>query len=804
MEGKHTAYPLTMATKKTKLTAEFHESLTQSGMSTTIWEDLAIWAPKFWLETARPRLLELTASAEARTKYYGRQVGPWIATSAIATAGTINQASDVIWTHGVTVTRHAFGRRALSNYVKLFVIAAIAGGGVLVAVGAQTLTSYASSIANPSTIVNNKNTGTTILDRNGKVLYQVYGAANRVQLKLADTPNVLKDATLAAEDPDFYNHPAISWRGTARALVQDVINHGKDQGGSTITQQLIKSSLLTPQKSYTRKYKEVILATALEHKYDKDQVLEMYLNQIYYGQGAYGAATAAQVYFHKSPDQLTIGEAAMIAGLPLGPSRLDPTFDHGAALARRDYVISEMQAHHFITAAQATTAKAEPLVAYQQNVQINAPHFVFYVLDQLRQQYGDDLVEHGGITVTTTLDLNKQDIAQQTAGDQINRLAANHVTNSGLVAMDPKNGDILTMLGSVDYNQPDWGQVNTTLSELQPGSSFKPVAYATAFSKGWSGATTVVDKPICFPTSGGPAYCPVNYDGKFRGPVTLRKALDDSLNVPAVQVLQYAGIPDTLAMAHTLGITSLNDPSRYGLSLVLGGGEVSPLDMATVYATFADGGVKHSPRSILKVVDRIGRDITKPQADAGQQVLDPRIAYMMSNILSDNSARVEEFGANSPLKLSRPAAAKTGTTNDFRDNWTIGYTPSLVTAVWVGNDDHSPMNGINGITGAAPIWHDFMEKILAGTAVENFVQPSGIVTAKVCAFDGGLANPWDSGYTEVFLAEHQQTKRCGTPAPAPAPTDAAPVTPVIPTSQGQGNGGGITPPSQGSGKPPKF
>ncbi|HSX14400.1 MAG TPA: PBP1A family penicillin-binding protein [Candidatus Saccharimonadales bacterium] len=712
-------------------------------------------------------------------------------TIGVARAGTTDVLSGAAWT-----LKHTFGRRAVRTYIKLFFLGVVVVGAVMAAIGTQTLATYAGDLSNPATIINNKNTGTTILDRNGQVLYKVYGAANRVPLVLSQTNSTLKDATLAAEDPNFYSHPGFSWKSTARAVYVDAMNRGSVEGGSTISQQLIKSSLLTPQKSIMRKYREILLSVALERRYSKDKVLEMYLNQIYYGQGANGAATAAQVYFHKDVNHLSIGEAAMIAGLPLGPSRFDPTFDHQAALERRDYVIGQMADHAMISPAQAAAAKAEPLVAYQQNTQINAPHFVFYVLDQLRQQYGDDAVENGGITVYTTLDLKKEQLAESIAQAQINKLAANHVTNAALISIDPKTGEILTMMGSVDYDQPNWGNVNATLSDLQPGSSFKPIAYVTAFAKGWNGATTVEDKPLNLPNGDGTFYKPVNYDGKFRGTVTLRRALANSLNIPAVQVLQYAGLDNTLSMAHALGITTLNDRSRYGLSLVLGGGEVRPLDMATVYGTFAASGVKHEPKSIIKVLDRQGKDMTKkPTEPANPQVLDPRLAYMITNILSDNPARSEEFGPNSPLKLNRPAAAKTGTTNDFRDNWTVGYTPSLVTAVWVGNNDHSAMNGINGITGAAPIWHDYMEQALAGTTPENFVQPVGIVTAKVCAHDGGLANPWDSGYQEIFLTEHQQTKHCASEAPKP-PDQPQPVD-QVPANQGQGNGNdGALPPGQ--------
>ena len=451
-----------------------------------------------------------------------------------------------------------------------------------------------------------------------------------------------------------------------------------------------------------------------------------------------------------------------------------------------------MQEFGKITPAQAAAAKSQVIAvagtpastgstlnAYDRTVIIKAPHFVFYVLNQLRLQYGSDIVENGGITVHTTLDLSKQELAQKIVKTQIDKLAYNHVTNGGLISIEPATGDIVAMVGSVNYDAPGFGNVNVTLSDLQPGSSFKPIAYATAFKKGWNGATTVQDTPLAVPSGDGTIYTPQNYDLKFHGTVTLRKALDNSLNIPAVKVLQYAGIQDTIKTAHDLGITTLSHPENYGLSLVLGGGEVRPIDMATVYATFANAGTRIEPRAILKVTSRDDKDISKLDHRKSEPVLDPRVAYMITHIISDNASRAPEFPINSPLKLSRTAAAKTGTTNDFRDNWTVGYTPQLATAVWVGNNDHTAMNNVDGITGAAPIWHDYMEGALAGTPATEFAVPGGITMAKVCTIDGGLANPWDVGITEVFKTDAVPTKPCASAAPKPTP----PPTPIIePTS----------------------
>ncbi|HSX41164.1 MAG TPA: PBP1A family penicillin-binding protein [Candidatus Saccharimonadales bacterium] len=663
----------------------------------------------------------------------------------------------------------------------------------------DTLQHYGPTLNNPAVIMNTKNTGTTILDRNGEVLYQGYGAVLRHNIPYEEMPTSLKQATLAAEDPDFYKHQGFSWKGTARAVYQDAIHTGKIQGGSTITQQLVKNTLLSSEKSFTRKYKEIILSIQLEHNYSKDQIMQMYLNTIYFGQGAYGVESAAETYFHKSPKNLTLEESALLAGLPQSPSVYDPNINPDGALERRNYVLQRMQELGYISPQTAKIAVTSAVQAGIRDYTIKAPHFVFYVLDQLRSQYGSEMVEKGGIVVHTSLDYAKQQKAEEIVKTQVTKLAGHHATNGGLVSIDTHNGDILAMVGSANYDNPNFGAVNVTLAQLQPGSSFKPIAYVTAFAKGWNGATKVDDKPIKLPQGDGTIYAPQNYDQKFRGPVTLRRALANSLNIPAVEVLQYAGIHDTINTAHALGIQapSLTDESRYGMSLVLGGGEVRPIDMAGVYATFANKGVSVQPRAITRVEDRFGNNITQPRHQKANQAVDGRLAYMITNILSDNGARTEEFGANSPLKLSRPAAAKTGTTNDFRDNWTVGYTPDIATAVWVGNNDHTPMQNVDGITGAAPIWHDYMEMALAGTPVNNFAIPSGLVTAKVCATDGGLVDDNDTkGVTEVFLAEAKPTQHCGWSSPKPKPvlvqaeTPAAAPAQVASAPEEGGRGGG--------------
>jgi 1A family penicillin-binding protein len=686
-------------------------------------------------------------------------------------------------------------RKARAIYLSLLAGGIFAGVVFGVVTATSTLNAYASYISSPTALLSKKKTGVTILDRNGKVLYEGYGAQDVSVAPLSNIPDNLVNATLAAEDPQFYHHAGFSWESTLRAAWVDVLSHGAVEGGSTLTQQLVKNALLTDTKSVWRKYQEILLSVDLERRYSKNQILDMYLNEIYYGEGASGVQAAAETYFHTNVQNLTLSQSALLAGLPLEPSELDPNVDLSAATGRRNYVLSRMYSLGYISKTDEQTALDQPLqlasadapqpsspapvMVYAKQNNIQAPWFVFYVLDELRQQYGDDLVEQGGLTVKTTLDLNDENIAETAIQNHISALSGHNVTNGALVSLNPKTGDILAMVGSVDYNAPGWGNVNVTLATRQPGSSFKPIAYATAFEKGWNGATTVLDAPVCYPSGDGGQWCPQNYDLKFHGVVTLRHAIDNSLNVPSVKVLQFAGVPETLKTAHDMGITTLNDPSAYGLSLVLGSGDVRPLDMATVYATLDNNGVKVLPRSILEVTNRDGQNITKPDPNKPTQVLDPRIAYMLTNILSDAQSRLPEFPLNSPLTLDRPAAAKTGTTTDFRDNWTIGYTPQLATAVWVGNNDNTPMENVDGITGAAPIWHDYMEGALAGTPIMQFTQPAGVVLASVCT-NGGLAQGFSTGITEVFIAGQLPTTQCDqnpnptadtSSSPTPSPSD---------------------------------
>ena len=602
----------------------------------------------------------------------------------------------------------------LRNFAKIIFYSLLAiGTGLVAAAGifyATTLTLYGKDLESPEVLLNNKTTGITITDRNGVNLYQSSDSANRTVIAYDQIPEKMIYATLSAEDPEFYKHSGISWRGMTRALYKNATAGATKEGGSTITQQLIKSTVLEPTRSLLRKGQEVVLATELERRYSKKEIMSMYLNGIYYGGHAYGIEQAAQQYFNISATKLSLSQAALLAGLPLGPSRFDPTVNRQAALERRNYILGKMRDSHMITDQQYQQAKTEQLTIATHQREIKAPHFVFYVLAQLRAQYGDDLVDHGGLRVTTTLDITKQNTAQNLVTNQVNSLASRDVSNGALVSTNPTTGDILAMVGSTDYYNPQFGTVNVTIAQRQPGSSFKPIVYLAAFQKGWNDKTEVDDAPLQIPQTDGTVYEPKDYDLKYRGKVTLRRALANSLNIPAVHVMQYVGLQAALDQAHQLGITTLNQPERYGASLVLGGGEVTMLDMAAVYGSFARGGIQSTPRSILQVKDRFGKDISLPYSPSTKRVANADAVAMLVSILSDNATRSEIFGANSPLKTSQFTGVKTGTTNDFRDNWTAGFSKDTVTIVWVGNNNNHPMgNGVDGITGAAPIWHNYME-----------------------------------------------------------------------------------------------
>lgn len=575
---------------------------------------------------------------------------------------------------------------------------------------------------------------TKIYDRTGKtVLYEIAGDEKRTLVPLSDIPLNVRNATIAIEDKDFYKHGGFSVWAIFRTAVTDVLR-GQSAGASTLTQQFVKNAILSNEKTFTRKIKELILAYQLEKRFSKDEILQMYLNEIPYGSTAYGVEAASQKYFAKNVKDVNLAEAAILASLPQAPSRYSPYgTNKDLLIARQHYVLDQMAKQGYITQQQADEAKNTPLVFKKQVDNLLAPHFVMYIKDLLSEKYGQQVVEQGGLKITTTLDLDKQKAAEAAITEKADKNQEKYkASNAALVSIDPKTGQVLAMVGSKDYyNEAIDGQVNIATSPRQPGSSFKPMVYAAAFIKGFTPNTILYDVLTNFSTDPAKPYQPHNYDGKEHGPVTIRKALAGSLNIPAVKALYLAGINNVISLANDLGYSTLKDKDRFGLSLVLGGGEVSLLEHTNAYSVFSQEGVVHPVVTILKVEDKNGKTLEE-YTPSEKKVMDPEIARQITSILSDNNARSYVFGANNFLTLgNRPVAAKTGTTNDYKDAWTIGYTPSIVTGVWVGNNNNTAMKlGSDGSVVAAPIWNAYMKQVLDNTPVEKFTAPQPVATGK--------------------------------------------------------------------------
>jgi len=576
---------------------------------------------------------------------------------------------------------------------------------------------------------------TKIYDRTGQtILYEIHGDQKRTIISLKDVPDNLKNATISIEDKDFYKHGAISFWGIFRGVVVRVLMGKSPQGGSTLTQQFVKNAILTSERSITRKVKEWILSYRLEKKFSKDEILQMYFNEIPYGSTAYGVEAASQKYFGKSAKDVNLAESAILAAIPQAPSRYSPYGPNkDILLARQKYILELMAKYGYITKDQAVEAKNTVLTFKAPSDNMIAPHFVMYVKEILADKYGEKTIEQGGLKIYTTLDLYKQKIAEEVISEKaIGNEKKYQATNAALISIDPKNGQVLAMVGSRDYFNDDIdGQVNVALQPRQPGSSFKPIVYTASFIKGYTPETVLYDVVTSFSTDPAKPYEPHNYDSKEHGPVTIKQALAGSLNIPAVKTIYLTGINNVISLAQNLGYTTLNDKERFGLSLVLGGGEVKLLEHTNAFGAFARDGVKHPVAVILKVEDKDGK-VLEEFKNQDEKVLEPNIARLTNSILSDNSARAYVFGENNSLTLdSRPVAAKTGTTNDYRDAWTIGYTPSIVTGVWVGNNNNTEMNrGADGSVVAAPIWHDYMNRVLGNTPIEYFNPPENEPTGK--------------------------------------------------------------------------
>lgn len=641
--------------------------------------------------------------------------------------------------------KHTRSTRSNTSFIKrLIKLCFVLGLGCLL-FGAGVVVYYSRQLPDPNRLLARAvPLSTKIYDRTGTVLlYDIHRNEQRTLVAIKNIPDSVKLATLVAEDRGFYRHQGFDLKGIARAIVVDVLRGKKAQGGSTITQQFIKNALLSPEKTVTRKIKELVLAYQIEQRFSKDEILQLYLNEIPYGSTAYGISAAARIYFDTDVSRLTLAQAAVLAALPRAPSYYSPWGDNRDKLfALQHTILNGMVEEGYITTEQAQQAKEESLHFAENRQSIKAPHFVFYVREQLIDRYGEKMVEEGGLRVITTLDYEKQQFAHDAIVAQSKKNEAMNASNAALLALDTKDGSILAMVGSKDYfDESIDGNVNVTLRHRQPGSSIKPIVYAAAFEKGYTPSTVVFDVKTNFDTSGQKPYEPENYNGKEYGPVTLRKALAGSLNIPAVKVLYLVGVSDAVAFARRLGYSSLTDPDRYGLALVLGGAEVTLLEHVAGFASFAREGERVEPYSILRVEDAQGAVLFEHHSQQRERAFDRTIAQKVNDILSDNSARTYIFGEKNYLILpDRPVAAKTGTSNDFRDAWTIGYTPSLSAGVWVGNNNNKEMkSGADGSKLAAPIWQSFMKRSLVDTPMESFIKPPEDKAGK-SMLDGGIGD----------------------------------------------------------------
>lgn len=656
----------------------------------------------------------------------------------------------------------------LSTSMLLFVI-----GGILLLFASVVF--FATQVPSPDDLTNRSIAqATKIYDRDGELLYDIYSGENRTPIKLESIPEHVKKSTIAIEDKDFYEHGGFSIAGILRSVYEFLV-HRQVQGGSTLTQQLVKNALLSGERTLPRKIKEVILAIQVERHYSKDEILEMYLNEIPYGGTAYGIEAASNLYFGKHTSELNLAEAALLAGLPQRPSVYSPYGSRPElARQRQKAVLRRMVEDKYITKEQAEGAEKDELTfrTAQNEVGFKAPHFVLYVKEKLIEQFGDKLVEQGGLRVTTTLDYKLQEQTEKIVKDEVVKISSSKVGNGAAVVLDPKTGQILSMVGSKDY----FGQsvpegctegkncvfepnVNVALRERQPGSATKPVNYAKGLEEGYSANYTLMDVKTEFPGGDQPTYTPVNYDGRFHGPTQVRYTLGNSYNIPAVKMLTLVGVKDVMDLGYRMGISTWEpteeNVNSVGLSLTLGGREVRLLDLTSAYGVLANKGKQTDPSSILKVTDNKGKTLFEYKETEGRKVLDEGVAFIISDILADNGARTAAFGSNSVLNVSgKTVAVKTGTTDEKRDNWTIGYTRSRVVGVWVGNNDNTPLDPkiASGVTGASPIWNKIMGLALKDLPNEPFEKPGNVNQIEVDGLMSGNPHPGSPTRREYFIS----------------------------------------------------
>jgi len=667
-------------------------------------------------------------------------------------------------------------RRTLRNFSRILILSNIAkfaffGLIFLVLATSFLFVWYSRSLPAPGKLIEAPlSESTRIYDKDNVLLYSVYQDQNRTYVKLSDIPKYLQLATISIEDKEFYKNQGFSITGYARAI-RNIILYRRLTGGSTITQQLVKNVLLSSERSVQRKIKELILSIQVDKRYSKDQILEMYLNDVSYGGANVGVEAASQSYFGKKVKDLDLAESAFLAGLPQSPSIYSPYSGRDLYIGRTNEVLRQMLGDGIISQKQKddAIAKIKNYGFEQKDKNIKAPHFVMYVRELLAKQFGEDLVANGGLQVKTTLDYSIQKKAEDIIKEEIDKLKGYLVGNGAAIVGSPATGEILAMVGSRDYfDTKNDGNFNASLSNRQPGSALKPIMYSTAFGKGYTPATLVMDVKTDFPTNDPehPIYTPVNYDGKYHGPMQLRFALGNSVNLPAVKMLAKVGIKDVMQQAFDMGIVNWESTkenlANVGLSLVLGGRETSLQSVVTAYSVFANGGIRQDPIAILKVTNTKGDVLYEYKKKEGRKVLSEEISFLVSHILLDNVARTSAFGPNSWLVVpGKTVSVKTGTTDEKRDNWTIGYTRSYTVGVWVGNNDNTPMNPAiaSGATGASPIWHKIMAFVLKEKGDEQPKKPENVIAATIDALGGGLPVDGQPTRSEYFIKGTEPTNK---------------------------------------------
>lgn len=649
---------------------------------------------------------------------------------------------------------HITRRRAIIGGVVLAVL--------LILTPLATYAYFARDISNKERLMNRSDTGVILRDKNGAIFYE-YGQVNgNDKLKLSEISDDFEKTVIASEDNEFYRHEGYSLKGIAGAMYANVLNKDPTRyGGSTITQQLVKNKLLTSNKNFLRKYQEVALAVAIERRYTKDEILEMYVNSVYFGEGAFGISDAAKVYFNKSAQDLTVAESSMLVGVLPAPTAYSPlTGDKELAKKQQARVLRKLVEAKVISDSEGKAILAAE-VTYQPTkleTERHAQHFSLMVLGELRKKFGEERMIRSGFDVTTTLDLNWQKAAEEAATRRVAGFSALGARNATIVTLDPKSGQVRALVGSVDWENETFGKVNMALAERQPGSSFKPIFYTEALEKRIiTPASIIKDEPKTY----GGNYRPTNYDFRYRGNVTVRSALAQSMNIPAVEVMQKLGPEEASKGARRLGLSTVTEPEKYGLSLGLGTAEVKPYELANAYAAFANKGEQFTPTTFTVINDKFGDGVHKPGQPRAKKVISQEAAYLVSSILSDPQARAPTFSSlNIP---NRQVAVKTGTTNDNRDAWTVGYTPSVATAVWMGNNENEPMRGLAGSSSAGVLWKDVMTGFLSNTPREDFQRPSGVVAMRICSTASGATNR--GAYEEVFIKGTEPKEPCARPAP---------------------------------------